>query len=173
MTIFVQYRWEIFGSPVRYHPCVFVILTLGLESGRGTVSGGQFVWGGCLPKSNGGVYKGWLSRNGNPGDSVKAQASFTARPTSQAVAKAELSDPTVRYRTAEAHRIKATPGITGQSRPSVHSDGAVRHLDVGSSHPGGEEAPKGWAVRPLKRHASWVQTVVRQVGLLSTMVVET
>ena len=45
--------------------------------------------------------------------------------------------------------------------------------DVGSSHPGGEEAPKGWAVRPLKRHASWVQTVVRQVGLLSTMVAET
>ena len=45
--------------------------------------------------------------------------------------------------------------------------------DVGSSHPGGGEAPKGWAVRPLKRHVNWVQTVVRQVGLLSTMVVET
>ena len=25
--------------------------------------------------------------------------------------------------------------------------------------------PKGWAVRPLKRHASWVQNVVRQFGL--------
>ena len=37
--------------------------------------------------------------------------------------------------------------------------------DVGSSHPGAEAGPKGWAVRPLKRHASWVQTVVRQVGL--------
>ena len=31
---------------------------------------------------------------------------------------------------------------------------------VGSSHPGGGEASKGWAVRPLKRHASWVQNVV-------------
>ena len=34
--------------------------------------------------------------------------------------------------------------------------------DVGPSHPGGEEAPKGSAVRRLKRYASWVQNVVRQ-----------
>ncbi len=45
--------------------------------------------------------------------------------------------------------------------------------DVGSSYPGGEEATKGLAVRQLKRYASWVQTVVRQVGLLSTAGVET
>ena len=38
-------------------------------------------------------------------------------------------------------------------------------LDVGSSHPGAGEGPKGWAVRPLKWHASWVQNVVRQFGL--------
>ena len=31
--------------------------------------------------------------------------------------------------------------------------------DVGSSHPGGGEAPKGLAVRQLKRYASWVQNV--------------
>lgn len=37
--------------------------------------------------------------------------------------------------------------------------------DVGSSHPGGGEAPKGLAVRQLKRYASWVQSVVRQLGL--------
>ena len=37
--------------------------------------------------------------------------------------------------------------------------------DVGSSYPGAGEGPKGLAVRQLKRHASWVQTVVRQVGL--------
>jgi hypothetical protein len=36
--------------------------------------------------------------------------------------------------------------------------------DVGSSHPGGEEAPKGYAVRILKWYASWVQNVVRQFG---------
>ncbi len=40
--------------------------------------------------------------------------------------------------------------------------------DVGSSYPGGGEASKGLAVRQLKRYVSWVQTVVRQVGLLST-----
>ncbi len=39
--------------------------------------------------------------------------------------------------------------------------------DVGSSYPGAGEGPKGLAVRQLKRYASWVQTVVRQVGLLS------
>ena len=39
------------------------------------------------------------------------------------------------------------------------------HLDVGSSHPGAGEGPKGWAVRSLKWHASWVQNVVRQFGL--------
>ena len=41
----------------------------------------------------------------------------------------------------------------------------VWHLDVGSSHPGAVVGPKGWAVRPLKRYASWVQNVVRQFGL--------
>lgn len=55
--------------------------------------------------------------------------------------------------------IKATLGITGWYRLSVQSDGDVRHLDVGSTYPGGGEAPKGLAVRQLKSHASWVQTV--------------
>ena len=40
----------------------------------------------------------------------------------------------------------------------------VWHLDVGSSHPGAGEGPKGSAVRRLKWHASWVQNVVRQFG---------
>ena len=73
---------------------------------------------------------------------------------------------------ARDYRIKATPGITGWYRPSVHSDGGVRHLDVGSPYPGAEEGPKGLAVRQLKRYASWVQTVVRQVGLLSAVGVD-
>ena len=38
-------------------------------------------------------------------------------------------------------------------------DGGVRHLDVGSPHPGAVEGPKGLAVRQLKGYASWVQTV--------------
>jgi hypothetical protein len=39
--------------------------------------------------------KGHLRPNGNRPSSVKAQGGFTARPTSRAVAKAGLSDPTV------------------------------------------------------------------------------
>ena len=86
------------------------------------------------------------------------------RPTSRAVAKAGQSDPVVEYGIAIAKRTKGTLGITGLSRPRVHIDGAVWHLDVGSSQPGAEVGPKGWAVRPLKRYASWVQNVVRQFG---------
>ena len=41
----------------------------------------------------------------------------------------------------------------------------VTSRDVGSSHPGAGEGPKGRAVRPLKWYASWVQNVVRQFGL--------
>ena len=60
----------------------------------------------------------------------------------------------------EDYRTKATLGITGWLRLSVHSDGAVRHLAVGSTYPGGGEASKGLAVRQLKSYASWVQTVL-------------
>src|SRR5881409_563982 len=93
------------------------------------------------------------------------QGSLTARLTSRADAKAGLSDPAVKRGIAVAQRIKGTPGITGSSCPRVHIDGRVWHLDVGSSHPGVGVVPKGWAVRPLKRYASWVQNVVRQFGL--------
>ena len=90
--------------------------------------------------------------------------SLTARHTGRAGAKAGLSDPTVACGSAEAQRIKGTPGITGLLPPSAHSDGAVWHLDVGSAYPGAGEGPKGLAVRQLKRYASWVQNVVRQFG---------
>ena len=78
------------------------------------------------------------------------------RSTDRAGAKAGISDPVVPSGRAIAKRIKGTPGITGLSPPRVHIDEAVWHLDVGSSYPGAGEGPKGWAVRPLKRHASWV-----------------
>ncbi len=58
-----------------------------------------------------------------------------------------------------AQRIKVTLGITGWYCLSVHSDGSVRHLDVGSTYPGAGEGPKGFAVRQLKSYVSWVQTV--------------
>ncbi len=67
-----------------------------------------------------------------------------ARHTGRARTKVGLSDPVV--------------------PPRVHIDGEVWHLDVGSSHPGAVVGPKGWAVRPLKWYASWVQNVVRQFG---------
>src|SRR5690554_4056183 len=93
-----------------------------------------------------------------------AQARLTGRLTSRSGRKLEHSDPVVPHGRAIAQRIKGTPGITGLSLPRAHIDGEVWHLDVGSSHPGAGEGPKGWAVRPLKWHASWVQNVVRQFG---------
>ena len=86
------------------------------------------------------------------------------RPTSRTGTKVGYSDPVVLHGRAIAHRTKVTIGITGLSPPRVHIDGEVWHLDVGSSHPGAGAGPKGLAVRQLKRHASWVQNVVRQFG---------
>ena len=108
--------------------------------------------------------KGLLRMIGNHSKSVKAKGGLTATPTGGAGTKVGLSDPVVISGNAIAQRIKATLGITGLSPPRVHIDGEVWHLDVGSSHPGAEVGPKGWAVRPLKRYASWVQNVVRQFG---------
>ena len=87
------------------------------------------------------------------------------RLTDRAGTKVGLSDLVVPHGRAITQRIKGTPGITGLSPPRVHIDGEVWHLDVGSSHPGAGEGPKGWAVRPLKWYVSWVQNVVRQFGL--------
>ena len=93
---------------------------------------------------------------GNHSQSVKAKGSLTVRQTCRADTKVGLSDPAVVNGNAVAQRTKVTLGITGLSPPRVHIDGEVWHLDVGSSHPGAGVGPKGWAVRPLKRHASWV-----------------
>ena len=92
-------------------------------------------------------YKGTLSLVGNQALSAMVEGCSTARLMRRADVKAGLSDPVVPYGRAIAQQIKGTPGITGLSLPSVHSGGAVWHLDVGSSHPGGGEAPKGSAVR--------------------------
>src|ERR1700739_4687914 len=60
--------------------------------------------------------------------------------------------------------MKCSPGRTSLWRPRVPFDGAVWHLDVGSSHPGAGAGPKGMAVRHLKRYVSWVSNVGRQFG---------
>ncbi len=94
------------------------------------------------------------------------------RATARADTKVGRSDPVARCGAAIAQRIKGTLGITGLSRPRVHIDGAVWHLDVGLSHPGAGEGPKGPAVRRLKWYMSWVQNVVRQFGLYPSWAVE-
>ena len=135
--------------------------------------GGQFLWGTSLLKSNGGVHQGRLAADGNRSDSVNAQAGLTARRMCRADAKAGVSEPTLMRnlklgigtlalnydarapvpsslgssarRSGEDHQIKATPGITGWYHPSVHSDGGVRHLDVGSKM-GRTQSNLGWQV---------------------------
>jgi len=53
-------------STLGYHPLSIGVLTLSRRTGLGTVSGGQFDWGGRLLKSNGGAQRfpqrGWESR---------------------------------------------------------------------------------------------------------------
>ena len=50
---------------VKYHFRVVRVLTVFPIAGNGTVPGGQFDWGGRLPKSNGGAQRypqgGWTS----------------------------------------------------------------------------------------------------------------
>ena len=52
-------------SPLGYHSSIAAILTEARGSGLGTLSGGQFDWGGRLLKSNGGAQRfpqnGWKS----------------------------------------------------------------------------------------------------------------
>ena len=51
--------------PLGYHSSIAAVLTGHRETGFGTVSGGQFDWGGRLLKSNGGAQRfpqdGWKS----------------------------------------------------------------------------------------------------------------
>ena len=90
---------------------------------------------------------GSLSPVGNRAPSVTVEGCLTASAMARAGTKVGRSDPVVPDGRAIAQQIKGTPGITGLSPLSVHSGEEVWHLDVGSSHPGGGEAPKGLAVR--------------------------
>ena len=146
-----------------YHPCSTGFLTCARDPGGGQCQAGSLT-GAVASERVSEALKGLLRMVGNHPESAKAEGGLTATPTGGAGTKVGLSDPVVISGNAIAQRIKATLGITGLSPPRVHIDGEVWHLDVGSSHPGAEVGPKGWAVRPLKRHASWVQNVVRQFG---------
>ncbi len=79
-------------SPVGYHSWIAEFLTCGRESGRGTLLGGQFDWGGRLLKGNGGAQRfpqcGWKSH-----EECKGRRELTATPTGGAGTKVGLSDP--------------------------------------------------------------------------------
>ena len=83
------------------------------RTGTGRVSGGQFDWGGRLPKSNGGARKVRSAWSATRLQSARAQAGLTARLTSRAGTKVGSSDPAAQSGMAVAQRIKGTPGITG------------------------------------------------------------
>ena len=141
------------GTPVpaeptlKYHPEYTLVLTpIPVNPGGGQCQLGSLT-GAVSSKRVTEESKGTLSLVGNQASSAKVEGCLTARLISRADTKVGLSDPVVPYGRAIAHQTKGTPGITGLSLPSVHSGEAVWHLDVGSSHPGGEEAPKGLAVR--------------------------
>ena len=54
-------------ATLKYHPEFLAVLTVGRLTGHGTMSGGQFDWGGRLPKSNGGVRR-FAQPDWKPGD---------------------------------------------------------------------------------------------------------
>ena len=153
-----------FAEPLLgYHPYGTGFLTCPRDPGEGQCQTGSLT-GAVASERVSEALKGPLRMDGNHPQSAKAEAGLTATPTGGAGTKVGLSDPVAESGIAIAQRIKATLGITGLSLPRVHIDGVVWHLDVGSSHPGAVVGPKGWAVRPLKWYASWVQNVVRQFG---------
>ena len=125
---------------------------------------GEFDWGGRLRKGIGGAQRFPQDGRKNHSKSAKAEGSLTATPTGGAGTKVGLSDP-VEFKW-ECHRStdKSYPGDNRLITPKSSHRRSGLALDVGSSHPGAVVGPKGWAVRPLKRYASWVQNVVRQFG---------
>ena len=145
-----------------YHPCGIGFLTCSREP-AGDVAR-RSLTGAVASEEVSEALKGFPHNGWKPLEECKGiKGSLTATPTVEQV-KQDLVIRWYESGIAIAQRIKATLGITGLSLPRVHIDGVVWHLDVGSSHPGAVAGPKGWAVRPLKRYASWVQNVVRQFG---------
>jgi hypothetical protein len=63
--------WGAAEATVKYHSRDTDRLTPGLTSGRGTVPGGQFDWGGRLPKSNGGAQRYPQGGRTSPGEACK------------------------------------------------------------------------------------------------------
>ena len=137
----------IFELSVRYHSCNVGFLTLNHYLVKEQFQVGSLT-GAVASQKVTEVCKGFLGLVGNQLKSAKVKESLIVRQTSRTRTKVGLSDPTVLRGKTVAQRTKVTLGITGSSPPRVHIDGEVWHLDVGSSHPGAVNCPKGWAVRP-------------------------
>ncbi len=132
---------------MKYHPEHALVLTLiPVNPGKGHCQLGSLT-GAVSSQRVTEEPKGTLSLVGNQAKSVKVEGCLTVRHICRTETKVGLSDPAVLDGKAVAQQIKGTLGITGLSLPSVHSGGEVWHLDVGSSHPGAGEGPKGSAVR--------------------------
>ena len=97
---------------LKYHPGDFEVLTQVRKPDRGPCMVGSLT-GAVSSQRVTEEFEGYLGPVGNRTDSAMAKGSLTAKPTSQADAKAGHSDPVVLYRRAIAQRIKGTPGITG------------------------------------------------------------
>ena len=59
-------------SLLGYHPCVTGFLTCGRETGRGTMSGGEFDWGGRLRKGIGSAQR-FLQDGRKPSEECKGR----------------------------------------------------------------------------------------------------
>ena len=97
---------------LKYHPCVFEVLTWTPYRGRGPCMVGSLT-GAVSSQKVTEEYEGTLRAVGNRPQSAMAKACLTARPTSRAGTKVGHSDPVVLYGRAIAQRIKGTLGITG------------------------------------------------------------
>ena len=96
-------------SPLGYHPCSIGTLTIGHESGLGTLSGGQFDWGGRLPKGNGGAQR--FPQYGRKSyEECKGKRELDCKTYRSSKVEYGLSDPVVLSGRAIAQRIKATLG---------------------------------------------------------------
>lgn len=97
---------------LKYHPCMFDVLTLARNPGCGQCLVGSLT-GAVSSQSVTEEHEGWLSTVGHRTVSVMVEASLTARQTRRAGTKVGHSDPVVLNGRAIAQRIKGTPGITG------------------------------------------------------------
>ena len=95
-----------------YHPLSIGFLTCSRDPAGGQCLTGSLT-GAVASERVSEALKGSLRMVGNHSKSAKAEGSLTVTPTGGTGTKVGPSDPVVLSGKAIAHRIKATPGITG------------------------------------------------------------